>query len=61
MVVHIPDTLEIVVLSSDDELMEDLKENPGEDLEFTKHQIVDEVEEVESSASDNIFASGRGV
>jgi len=32
--VHIPDTPEIVLISSDDELMKDPKDDPEEDLEL---------------------------
>jgi len=34
VVVYIPDILEIVVISYDDELMEDFGEGPEEDLKF---------------------------
>ena len=52
MVRHIPNTLEIVVISCADELIEDLEGDPEKDLEFKEHEINLEVEEVESSAFD---------
>ena len=51
VVVHIPDALETVVISSDDELMEDPKEVREEDPEFEGHHIDHDVEGTELSAS----------
>ena len=49
--IDIPDTLKIVVISSDDKLRDDLEE----DQEFEEHQIDHDVEETVSSVSDNSF------
>jgi len=53
VVMYIPDTLEIVVISSNDELMKDLEEDPEKDPEFEEHQIDHQVAEVELSAFDH--------
>ena len=59
MVRHIPNTPKTVVISSNDEFMEGLEENPEEDLEFEEHKIGHEVKEANSSASGNSFDSGE--
>ena len=51
MVIHILHTPEIMVISSDNKLMKD--------PEFEEHYIDHEVIEVESSASDSSFDSGK--
>ena len=55
MVVHLFNTPEIVMISSDDEPIEDLVEDPYEDTGFEEHQIDHEAEEAESSASNSNF------
>ena len=59
MVVHIPDALEIVVISSDDGVIPDLDKDLEEDPEFEEHKIDHEVEEAESTASNSSFNSGE--
>ena len=55
VVVHICDTPDIMVISSDSVPMEDSKEDLEEDLEFEVHHIYQVVEEAESSASNCSF------
>jgi len=54
MVVRMPDAPDLVVISSDDELMEDFEEDLKEE-----HQIDHKVKEIELSVSDCSFDSSK--
>jgi len=59
MVLHIPDTPKIVVISSNDELMEDPDEDSEKGMKFKEHHIDHEVEEAKSIIFDSSFDSAE--
>jgi len=63
MVVNLPETSKLMELSSSDELMEILEEDPEEDLkedpELGKHQANHGIKDAKSGMSDNSFGSGE--
>ena len=59
MVLGFLDTLELVELSSDDELLEDLHRDPEEDLELGVCQADHDIVDGESHTWDNSFDLGK--